>query len=250
MAQKPTPTTLAVWNESTRMVSTWCTATGLIALQELLTLLPCPPLFLRFPCPSPVALYFATFPFVATTTATIDGHHLLPSLPSLPSSSFAFFFTIFASFRFFASTRSDASACKARSRAQTGVFLSLLLPLYTLSRPLDLSSPHVTFHSLPFFPYSSHNYLSQFFDPSYSPLPWYPLYLSVFAILSSVTLSRSLFRSIRARVRLTASLHLAPPCRRLRRYTEICIRAESRAQKERDYRGPLTYYREPPLACL
>lgn len=44
----------------------------MIALQELLTLLPCPPLFLRFPCPSPVALYFATFPFVATTTATID----------------------------------------------------------------------------------------------------------------------------------------------------------------------------------
>lgn len=177
-------------------------------------------------------------------------HHLLPSLLSLPSSSFAFFFTIFASFRFFASTRSDASACKARSRGQTGVFLSLLLPLYTLSRPLDLSSVHVTFHSLPFFPYSSHNYLSQFFDPSYSPLPWYPLYLSVFAILSSVTLSRSLFRSIRARVRLTASLHLPPPCRRLRRYTEICIGAESRAQKERDYRGPLTYYREPPLACL
>lgn len=38
MAQKPTPTTPAIWNERTRMVSTWCTATGSIALQELLTL--------------------------------------------------------------------------------------------------------------------------------------------------------------------------------------------------------------------
>lgn len=99
-------------------------------------------------------------------------HHLLFLLfLLLPSSSFAFFFAVFASFCFFASTRSDASECKARSRGQTGVFFSLLLPLYTMSRPLDLSSVHVTFHSLPFFPYSSHNYLSQFFDPSYSPLP-------------------------------------------------------------------------------
>lgn len=245
MAQKPTPTTLAVWNESTRMVSTWCTATGLIALQELLTLLPCPPLFLRFPCPSPVALYFATFPFVATTTATIDAttSSLLFLLFLLLPSPFSSPFSLLSA--------SSPRRVRTHQRVKHALavrpeFFFLFFSLCILCLVLSISPP---FTSL-LFPYSSHNYLSQFFDPSYSPLPWYPLYLSVFAILSSVTLSRSLFRSIRARVRLTASLHLPPPCRRLRRYTEICIGAESRAQKERDYRGPLTYYREPPLACL
>ena len=38
----------SVWNEPTRMVSTWCTATESIGLQELLTLLPSFPLFLSF----------------------------------------------------------------------------------------------------------------------------------------------------------------------------------------------------------
>jgi len=54
MAQKPTPTTPAIWNERTRMVSTWCTATGSIALQELLTL----PSFQDFP---PLFMLFSSF---------------------------------------------------------------------------------------------------------------------------------------------------------------------------------------------
>ena len=131
------------------------------------------------------------------------------------------FFATFASFCLSASTCSDASACKARSRSRTGLSLSFSLSIFPQSTSrlvLSFSFPFLSFPvALTTISLDTpiRRILLYRFCTSTSP------YLSVFAVLS-VSLSLSLSRISRGRVSR----------RRLRRYTEICMGVESRAQKE------------------
>lgn len=190
----------------------------MIALQELLTL----PLPFSLPSLPPVRRpLLRHLPFVATTATA-----------SSSISSTTFSFATFASFCFSASTCSDASACKARSRGQT-------------SDPSFSSPPPTPFVSL--------------LPPSFSLFHLSPG--SSIRPLSSASLlltrSHPLARSARARasllrISLRVVVYVAIPrlCVRVCVYTYMCVCVRTYSREVARLSGPLTYYREPPLACL
>lgn len=133
-------------------------------------------------------------PFVATTASS-------------SISSITFSFATFASFCFSASTCSDASACKARSRGQTS---DLPFPLH-----LSLSPPFIFL-------------LHPFLSPTLLPVS-----------PNSHPLARSARLSSASRATVSSFT-----CACVYVYIYMYSREVARLS------GPLTYYREPPLACL
>lgn len=164
--------------------------------------------------PSPLLLAPLPSPFTSPPSLRRN-HRLPPSSSSISSTTFSF--ATFASFCFSASTCSDASACKARSRGQTS------------DSPFP-SPPLTPFVSLP---------------PSLS--------------LPILQTARTLSLDPRARVSPPhLVVYVAVPRLCVRIPVRACVRARIYkymyahigSREVARLSGPLTYYREPPLACL